>query len=254
MPWFKVDDQLHGHPKARRAGLEAMGLWTISGSHSMSYLTDGFVETWFVESWPNGGALASKLVEVGLWIPVQGGWQFHDWDSFQPTRAQLEADRAAAAERKRKQRERDRDSDGRFASQGSHGVTDGVTHGDGHTPGHTAPYPVPSPHPYPNLSTSNQSGLSTETREILDRIDTKRIRAQLKVMDLTFTDEELADWAESVLTVSADPVRDPTKYLMTAIRTDSQDEEPSIPAWLEDHRRHRRSHLQPVDNSEAVNQ
>lgn len=29
MPWFKVDDKIHSHPKARRAGLAAMGLSLI---------------------------------------------------------------------------------------------------------------------------------------------------------------------------------------------------------------------------------
>lgn len=41
MPWFKVDDQLHSHPKPRRASLAALGLWTLSGSYSMAYKLDG---------------------------------------------------------------------------------------------------------------------------------------------------------------------------------------------------------------------
>jgi len=40
MPFFRTDDQMHGHPKARRAGLSALGLWDMSGSHSMAYKTD----------------------------------------------------------------------------------------------------------------------------------------------------------------------------------------------------------------------
>lgn len=102
--WYKIDDQLHSHPKARRAGLEAMGLWTLAGSHCMSYLTDGFVEEWFVQSWPHGPELAAKLVSVGLWVEAEGGWQFHDWDKYQPTRASVKAERDAAAERMRKVR------------------------------------------------------------------------------------------------------------------------------------------------------
>lgn len=104
MAWFKVDDQLHSHPKARRAGLESMGLWLLAGSHCMSYLTDGFVEEWFVLSWPNGEAMAQRLVQHGLWVEVEGGWQFHDWSEFQPTRESVQADRDAAAERMRRVR------------------------------------------------------------------------------------------------------------------------------------------------------
>lgn len=105
MAWYKVDDQLHSHPKARRAGLEAMGLWTLAGSHAMSYLTDGFVESWFVESWPHGGELAGVLVREGLWLEAEGGWQFHDWGKYQPTRESVLADREAAAARMKAVRE-----------------------------------------------------------------------------------------------------------------------------------------------------
>lgn len=104
MPWFKVDDQLHAHPKPNRAGLAAIGLWTLAGSHCMSYLTDGVVERWFVESKPDGVKLAAKLVKAGLWDEHEDGWVFHDWEEFQLTREQVLADREVAAERMRRVR------------------------------------------------------------------------------------------------------------------------------------------------------
>mgnify|MGYP003619309605 CR=1 FL=1 len=54
--WFKVDDTLHSHPKARRAGLTAVGLWAMSGSYCMSYKTDGFIPEWFVRGCGAGAA------------------------------------------------------------------------------------------------------------------------------------------------------------------------------------------------------
>uniref|UniRef100_UPI003018A971 hypothetical protein n=1 Tax=unclassified Microbacterium TaxID=2609290 RepID=UPI003018A971 len=104
MAWFRVDDQLHAHPKPRRAGLAAIGLWTLAGSHCMSYLTDGIVERWFVESLPGGVKLAGRLVKAGLWHEHPDGWEFHDWAEFQFTREQILADRGAAAERMRRVR------------------------------------------------------------------------------------------------------------------------------------------------------
>lgn len=104
MPWFRVDDQLHAHPKPNKAGLAAMGLWTLAGSHCMSYLTDGVVERWWVESKPHGVELAARLVAAGLWHEHQDGWVFHDWEEFQPTREQILAERGAAVERMRKVR------------------------------------------------------------------------------------------------------------------------------------------------------
>ena len=83
MPHFRVDDALHSHPKARQAGLEAMGLWNMCGSYCMGYLTDGFVPEWYVKSWPKGPALAKRLVAVKLWYPAtkddEKGWQFHEF-------------------------------------------------------------------------------------------------------------------------------------------------------------------------------
>ena len=126
IPWFKVDDTLHGHPKPRRAGLPAMGLWALAGSYSSQYLTEGFVPEWFVLGWPQGRKRAAELVDVGLWAPdEQGGeqgWTFHDWEHYQPSKAEIEADRAANRERQKrfrqKRREAKREAQGNDVSNG----------------------------------------------------------------------------------------------------------------------------------------
>lgn len=141
MPWFKVDDTLANHPKARAAGLPAVGLWAVAGAYASQYLTDGFVPEWYVDSWPDGREYAAELVEVRLWFAEEGGWSFHQWDERQPTKEQVEADRAASRERQRRARDKaklQRDSGV------SNGVTDGVTNGDV-TPGVTVPPTRPDP-------------------------------------------------------------------------------------------------------------
>lgn len=114
MPWFKVDDTLHGHPKARRAGLEAMGLWSVSGSYCMSYKTDGFVPEWYVQSWPHGLKLAARLVSAGKWETYEKdgerGWVFHDWADYQPSSDEIESERENARERQKKRRQRLREA------------------------------------------------------------------------------------------------------------------------------------------------
>ena len=110
MPFFRTDDQMHGHPKARRAGLSALGLWDMSGSHSMAYKTDGFVPEWFVASWRGGTKAAERLVSVGLWSESARagarGYQFHDWHDYQPSADEIERDRERARERQRESRRR----------------------------------------------------------------------------------------------------------------------------------------------------
>ena len=100
MAWFNTDDKLHSHPKTRAAGLDAIGLWTVAGSYSTDYLTDGHVPAWFVDSWPKGKALATKLVKARFWDEAEDGWQFRSWPEYQRMREQVLRERAAAAARK----------------------------------------------------------------------------------------------------------------------------------------------------------
>lgn len=95
MSWFKVDDTLGTHPKARAAGNPAMGLWVMAGSWSAQQLTDGHVPEWFVGGFRNGPRDAAALVAAGLWSPTLEGWEFHEWDQANPTRADVLAEREA---------------------------------------------------------------------------------------------------------------------------------------------------------------
>lgn len=115
MPHFRVDDGLDSHPKAERAGDDALGMWTRAGSWCMRYLTDGFVPDWWVKKQPNGTRKARKLVAVGLWIDGQErdgehGYQFHDFvgPGRQDSREKIEADRELARKRKEKSRRESR--------------------------------------------------------------------------------------------------------------------------------------------------
>lgn len=106
MAWFRIDDTLGTHPKARAAGLAAMGLWTLAGSWASQQLTDGHVPEWFVADL-KASRHAAKLVEVGLWHPSpEGGWVFHEWAEMNPTRAEVEEKREAARKRMRDLRAR----------------------------------------------------------------------------------------------------------------------------------------------------
>lgn len=119
MAWFLVDDTLHSHPKARRAGAAALGVWVAAGSFSMGYKTDGFVPQWWLDSWGKTGLTAArKLVEAHLWSPAvkdgENGWQFHDWNDIQMSADDIERGREMARNRQRKRRaakRAERDSD-----------------------------------------------------------------------------------------------------------------------------------------------
>lgn len=97
MPWFKVDDQLHDHRKARAAGKSAMGVWVLAGSWCSEREIGGFVPASVLSRWGTK-ADAARLVAAGLWdvgeLDGEPGWWFHDWSVFQPDAATLRAVRA----------------------------------------------------------------------------------------------------------------------------------------------------------------
>lgn len=97
MTWFKVDDKLHDHRKARKAGKSAMGVWVLAGSWAMDNETDGFIPDDVLMRWGTRSD-AARLVSAGLWDKAvhegEEGWRFHDWSMFQPSAAVTAAKRA----------------------------------------------------------------------------------------------------------------------------------------------------------------
>ncbi|MFP5367480.1 MAG: hypothetical protein ACLGIS_11630 [Actinomycetes bacterium] len=105
MPWFKVDDGFHGHPKVVELSLEAVGVWTLAGSWCAAYLTDGEIGLKSIQRLGGGKEQADELVYAGLWLePLPGVYQFKDWDDYQPLKETVEAEREAARERMQKVR------------------------------------------------------------------------------------------------------------------------------------------------------
>ena len=104
MPWFKVDDGFHGHPKVVELSLAAVGLWTLAGSWCAKYLTDGFVPAKTITRLDDDTTKTDELLAADLWLTADVGYQFKDWHHYQPLKEAVEAERAAAQERMRKAR------------------------------------------------------------------------------------------------------------------------------------------------------
>jgi len=100
MPWAKLDDRLHAHPKAAKAGLEALGLHLLAMSHCAAYETDGHVHVSFPteKAAGKGPRLAQTLVDSGLWETNGSGWVIHHWLDYNPSKAQAAAEAAAKRE------------------------------------------------------------------------------------------------------------------------------------------------------------
>ncbi|MFF3886575.1 mucin-2 [Streptomyces sp. NPDC001914] len=116
MTWFKVDDTAHTNPKLLKAGNAALGLWVRAGAYAAQHLTEGVIPGVVAQLYGTAPQ-ARKLVASGLWHapghdctrceqPPAGDYVMHDFLIYNPTRARVEDDRAAAAERQKRARER----------------------------------------------------------------------------------------------------------------------------------------------------
>jgi hypothetical protein len=135
MPWIKIDDHFDEHPKLAAVGPVGWGVWLAGLAYCNRNLTDGFIpyaiaegiggawlvrtiedvtdatgglstgeQVWHIArtSGMSGDDMDSQwvvglLLDNGLWEPVRGGYRIHDYEQYQPTRAQVEADRATKA-------------------------------------------------------------------------------------------------------------------------------------------------------------
>lgn len=135
MAWFKVDDRLWAHPKIVALPLTALGLWVKAGSYCAAYETDGALDRHMIGTLGAQKRDSDRLVKAGLWSETETGYVFHDWDQYQPTKRQLEAERAATRERVAKHRNSVRNT---VTPPVTNGSTNGVS-----TPAPTRPDPTP---------------------------------------------------------------------------------------------------------------
>ena len=120
MSWFKVCDSFACHPKVE--ALEnssvhayAIAAWTIIGADCGRRMTDGHFTDERLKRclpWSKNKITSAKneLLRVNLWEKVEGGYRFHAWCEYNPTRESVESARKSQAESKRRHREKNRES------------------------------------------------------------------------------------------------------------------------------------------------
>lgn len=107
--WAKIDDHLWMHPKWINLPDSAKALWVSALSYCACYETDGHVPSKILSILcPNKrrDRVVSALVKSGLWKPIDGGYVFHDWEHYQPTKARKDAERKDKRDRMRALRAR----------------------------------------------------------------------------------------------------------------------------------------------------
>jgi hypothetical protein len=103
--WFKLDDATYDHPKIVQVSDGAFRLWVTAGLYCAKHLTDGIISPGTLKVLQAKSRHCDELWSAGLWERIpEGGYRFHDWDHYQPTRLQVIERRRKEAERKAKAR------------------------------------------------------------------------------------------------------------------------------------------------------
>lgn len=158
MTWGKFDDHMDENPKVAATHDSAFRLYVTAILYSNRSLSDGFIPAPMVRrlstvAKPDKDAAA--LVRLGLWEPVDGGYRIHDFHDFQPTKAQVLAEREATRQRVANWRA------GKKAASGNstgNAVTNPVSNG-GVT---DSPYPFPPPTPE-NVNVENRDSKTQQS-------------------------------------------------------------------------------------------
>jgi hypothetical protein len=113
LPWVRFDTSMPDNPKilelvSMREGRAAAFVYCCGLAYSGKHGTDGFLPAAALERINGRPADATKLISVGLWVDVPGGWLIHGWadrqESTDETQARKERAQKAAAARWTRQR------------------------------------------------------------------------------------------------------------------------------------------------------
>jgi len=184
MTWVRIDDHFDEHPKLAEAGVVCWGVWLAGIAYCNRNLTDGFIPwtvartigSWEVldteeedgkhRVWDIGRAcgmsgedmdtawIVDRLVAIGLWDQVPGGYRIHDYSDYQPTKAEVISRRDQKAEAGRV---------GGLATQAQRKApakADGKAPASAPAKAQSKPVPKPKPVPVPD-SVSEPKGLLT---------------------------------------------------------------------------------------------
>lgn len=98
----EIDDEFPNHPKVVKAGELAAYLWVCATCYCRRHLTGGFLPTEVIpllRPGPTTRRLVDALLETGLWVKVDGGFQIHGYSERYDDAAMKEK-----ADRKRQER------------------------------------------------------------------------------------------------------------------------------------------------------
>ena len=152
MTWIKLEDSFPDHPKIAALSDRAFRVHISALCYCGKYLTNGVIPAPIANKIcvNNGSRIIKRLVEIGLWIRVEGGYEINDYLKYQTSKEQAEMEKETNRLRAARARET-------RASSLRNGVTSG---GLLSTEAHT-----PTPTPTPTDIKNSLSDLKIELKE-----------------------------------------------------------------------------------------
>lgn len=198
MPWGKMDDKFHRNRKVRelrrsKGGREALGAWV----YWWSWCLDDPELTGFVpedELPPADLKAAELLVEVKLWDRVEGGYVFHDFNDYNPTREKVDHKREADRKRIAAKREASRENVARDTEATNERVGERVA----------ASRPVPSrPDPIPEETTLSLARAIPPPEE--KPPETTASKAKRRIHEATLISWDFHQWKADLAWIGEQP-------------------------------------------------
>ena len=96
MAWTRIDDKFLMNPKIQSAGVYGMALYLSGLIYSNTNLTDGYIPEVMLPALCGlsyqtpGKRIAGILVDLNLWERVSGGYQIHDFLTFNKSKQEID--------------------------------------------------------------------------------------------------------------------------------------------------------------------
>jgi hypothetical protein len=189
MAWVRIDDHFDDHPKVVQAGPLGLAMYVAGLCYCNRNLTDGYIPAGQVARLvsfdglyidvqgsvggidrPDAFHVAEDLVACGLWEPADEGYCIHDYLKYQPSRADIEA------ERERKSRAGKASVQSRFQHTVKHSVEQAIER---------SVQPDPDPVPDLNTNTEENTSSSQATKDFPEESDEYRLSCLLRSLILS---------------------------------------------------------------------
>lgn len=100
LPWIRLDTAIADHPKmldlVSEKAFQAVSAHLLAMTYAGKHGTDGLIPKAALPFIHARKTDADKLVRVGLWREVAGGWEIHGWDEYQLSDDESKARKARA--------------------------------------------------------------------------------------------------------------------------------------------------------------